>query len=357
MSPGETSVREVKGHCLNDALLADGERRSPPVSAVCANRDSVCAVQTCHHGPVTEAAAEKARLGLVREAFADVLLDRAVWTHARLSAGRRLGVDLHEETITQDLLLDIAQALPGLHVQTFTRAQEARIGSDWQWDWWFGGYRWFGLRLQAKRLKRISRGVFGYDLTYRVGARRARQVDVLTDSARRDGMDAAYVLYNGPDLDLKFAWECRHLPTSAPFFGVSLLPAETALRLADANTRDLATVGSKSRPWSCLAMCDPVGGCPSGSRPWRPRPPWPGDDENDLAEWVATSFHRIAMQQRYEQDWGERQEQRLRARVRTATSADRGQYVHSLLESGDVARYVPARVMAVTIFDPTNRRT
>ncbi len=197
---------------------------------------------------MTEAAAEKARQGMMREALADVLLDRALWTHSRLTAGRRHGVDLHEETITQNLLLDIAHALPDLHVKTFTRAQEARIGGDWQWDWWFCGHRWFGLRLQAKRLKHIRRNVLGYDLGYRVGSRRTRQVDLLTDEARRDGMDAAYVLYNGPDLDLKFDWICRRLPASAPFFGVAILPAEVARQLADANTRDLATVASRSRP-------------------------------------------------------------------------------------------------------------
>jgi hypothetical protein len=305
---------------------------------------------------VTETAAEKARQGMVREAFADVLLDRAVWTHARLTAGRQHGVDLHEETITQDLLLDIAQALPDLHVKTYTRAQEARIGGDWQWDWWFGGYRWFGLRLQAKRLKHIRRNVLGYDLGYRVGSRRTRQVDLLTDGARRDGMDAAYVLYNGPDLDLKFDWICRRLPASAPFFGVALLPADVARQLADANTRDLATVASHSRPWSCLATCNPFGGCSGSHGPWRPWPPydWPESMERDLAEQIAAGFHRIAMQSRYGQDWGPRQEQRLYERVQTATNPDRRQYIYQLLESGDIGA-VPRHVMAVTIFDGTRR--
>ncbi|MFC0526111.1 hypothetical protein [Phytohabitans kaempferiae] len=304
---------------------------------------------------MTEAAAEKARQGLMREALADVLLDRAVWTHARLTAGRQHGVDLHEETITQDLLLDIARALPDLQIKTYTRAQEARIGGDWQWDWWFGGYRWFGLRLQAKRLKRIRRKGLGYDLGYRVGARRTRQVDLLTEGARRDNMDAAYVLYNGPDLDLTFDWVCHRLPASAPFFGVSILPAEVARQLADANTRDLATVAGHARPWSCLATC-PFGGC-TNQGPWRRWPPddWPDGVERDLAEQVAASFHRIAMQSRYRQDWGPQQEQRLYQRVQAATTPDRNQYIHQLLDTGNIAA-APRQVMAVTIFDETRRR-
>ena len=45
-------------------------------------------------------------------------MDRAAWTHARLQSGRDLGVELHEETITQDLQLDISAALPAMMVRT-----------------------------------------------------------------------------------------------------------------------------------------------------------------------------------------------------------------------------------------------
>jgi hypothetical protein len=73
---------------------------------------------------------------ITREALEDVLIDRAAWTHARLSAGRQHRVELRE-TITQDLLLDICTALPALSVQAYTTRQEAGNGADWQWEWWF----------------------------------------------------------------------------------------------------------------------------------------------------------------------------------------------------------------------------
>jgi hypothetical protein len=57
---------------------------------------------------MTLVASEMARHGMVREALTDVFMDRAAWTHARLQSGRDLGVELHEETITQDLQLDIS---------------------------------------------------------------------------------------------------------------------------------------------------------------------------------------------------------------------------------------------------------
>src|SRR5260370_34369693 len=115
---------------------------------------------------MTLVASEKANHGRLREALEETLLDRAVWTHARLQAGRSCGVELHEETITQDLVLDISAALPTLSVKTFTRRKEARNGADWQWEWWSEGRRWFGLRVQAKRLKKLKNGELGYDLGY-----------------------------------------------------------------------------------------------------------------------------------------------------------------------------------------------
>jgi Family of unknown function (DUF6615) len=293
---------------------------------------------------------------MVREALVDVLLDRAAWTHARLDAGRRHGVELHEETITQDLLLDIAQALPGLVVRTFTRMQESRLGADWQWDWWFHGYRWFGLRLQAKRLKLLKSGVLGYDLGYLVGRQKRRQVDLLIDGARGDGLEAAYVLYNGPDLDLKFDWLCRSMPPSPAFFGVSVLPAAVARLLVNAKTVDLPAVGRHSRPWSCLVDCDPFGGCLRRHDSWPPWPPYPPWEpiELDLATWVASSFYRLVLQQRYGNEWGTRQENALRQRVDRSIRAEAPEYVYGLLDApNDVDRVMPPGVRAVTIVDTT----
>lgn len=94
----------------------------------------------------------------MRAALEDVLIDRAAWVYARLKAGHHHQVELHEETLTQDLLLDISAALPAMRVTTFTRKQESLNGADWQWDLWFEGQGWFGLRMQAKRLKALGCG-------------------------------------------------------------------------------------------------------------------------------------------------------------------------------------------------------
>lgn len=308
---------------------------------------------------MTEVASEKARRGMVREALAEVLLDRAAWTYARLHAGRDRGIELHEETITQDLLLDIAQALPAMSVRTFSRKQESRNGADWQWEWWFHGFQWFGLRVQAKRLKVQRNGQVGYDLGYLTGRHRSRQVDLLINRAQADGVQAAYVLYNGPGLDLdQFKWRCGHLPASTAFFGVSILPAAVAQDLVNAKTMDLGNVGALSRPWSCLASCDPFGGCHRGSWP-PPGPYWPpryaDPDFPDFAWWVARNYFRLAMQARYGQEWGDRQERGLNQRVQRSVREGTSEYVAALLyEQANPNIVLPDRVSALTVFSARN---
>jgi Family of unknown function (DUF6615) len=301
---------------------------------------------------MTWVSSEKAGHDMMRGALADVLINRAAWTHARLQAGRNYGVELHEETITQDLLLDISAALPAMSVRTFTKRKEARNGADWQWEWWFEGQRWFGLRVQAKRLKMLRSQRLVYDLGYRVGSKRQRQVDLLLEDACADGLQAAYVLYNGPDLDIsKFTWGCRRLPPSPAFFGVSLLPAAIARELVDARTVELATVGARSRPWWCLVSCNSSAGC---DRSWwseTSSPAHPGNDSEDLAWWVALSFSRIEMQARRTEepdaDLGLRFIPRLLPGLREGPPS----YVADLLAQNLLADDVlPPRVGALTVF-------
>jgi hypothetical protein len=113
--------------------------------------DAITDVLSALREPLPPACAvrHRAKAEVTRKALEDVLAQCARLTHIRLSDGRRNGVELHEETITQDLLLDIAMAMPAMTVTTFTKHREARNGADWQWEWWCEGSQWFGLRVQA----------------------------------------------------------------------------------------------------------------------------------------------------------------------------------------------------------------
>ena len=199
-----------------------------------------------------------------RVAVGSLLIDRAAWVHQRLATAERLHLPLSEETVTETVLLDGCTALPR-HVSAtaYSRQDESRrTGADW--EWWFGdgvGSMWFGVRVQAKKLKADRAGGWTFDLAYtpkseRAKSRPIRQVDRLLSSAAAAGLPAVYVLYNGPGLgSLSFPWPCCHFPPSGDLLGVGVVAATTAQSLADAKTLDAATVLSHARPWSCLALC------------------------------------------------------------------------------------------------------
>lgn len=187
------------------------------------------------------------------------LKKRASWTHERLSLAQKLGTPLGEETLTETLLLDLRQELGSyLEVNTFTKWEESRrSGADW--EWWFcdgAGERMFGMRVQAKKLKLTRAGVPYYDFAYKPRLSKKRQVDRLIEAARKERMPAVYALYNGPDLDLNaFSWTCCNEDPSDAIFGVSMISADSAQRLADSKDTTLKAAGGLSKPWSCCALC------------------------------------------------------------------------------------------------------
>ncbi|WP_432937480.1 DUF6615 family protein [Kribbella sp. CA-253562] len=193
-----------------------------------------------------------------REIIGQALKAKADWVNRRLTAAAHLGTPYGEETITETMLLDLRLELSGrLAVTPYTKYQESRVtGADW--EWWFCdgiGRRMYGMRVQAKKLKLVN-GSPAYDFAYRPNKRKERQVDRLLANARDAGLPAVYALYNGPELDLSlFAWSCCTEQPSASVFGVSMISAAAARRLADIGQTTLADAGALSLPWSCCALC------------------------------------------------------------------------------------------------------
>ena len=74
-----------------------------------------------------------------------------VWRDKAKAASH--GLFLNEETITETLLLQLVMAGRGhgFAVYPFTKAEETKIGADWEF-WFTGGPAPIGLRVQAKRL-------------------------------------------------------------------------------------------------------------------------------------------------------------------------------------------------------------
>lgn len=221
---------------------------------------------------------------IARQAIGHALRDKAAWVHGRLSLADAYSVPTGEETITETILLDLRLELgPYIEVEPFTKYQESRrTGADW--EWWFSdgaGQRMYGMRVQAKRLK-VKAGTPQYDFGYKPRFSKLRQVDRLVQAAARDGLPAVYALYNGPELDLSaFEWTCCTEPKSEGVFGVSMLSADAALRLADTGDTSLAQTGSLSRPWSCAALC------PTKLRIAEALPFWPPGGPDSLSLYAA----------------------------------------------------------------------
>jgi hypothetical protein len=280
--------------------------------------------------------------------LARVLLDRCAWVYRRLDAGQRHHVHLQEETLTEDLLLDIAIASPGLLVRHFTRWQESRNGADWEWEWWFGAERWFGVRVQAKKLRqKAASTAASYHLDYPVGGdpNNELQVDRLRRQAREDGIPAAYVFYNGPALvDLPLWWDCERVSESREAFGVSYLSAEVVQQLVHEGSHDARTVASASRPWPCLVNCSPGGFCHRRRDPFGPTP-------SPLDEAVARNLFTTVTQSPSPNSAQRDPDVYLRDRLRRYRRDAAPEYVQVLINGGsDIDELVRPSVQAVSVF-------
>ncbi|WP_157465659.1 DUF6615 family protein [Cellulomonas sp. Leaf395] len=228
----------------------------------------------------------------------------AIGTGDRISAGESVGVRQSEETITELVLLELAQTVPGLRIRTLKHSEETAEGADWEW-WIEGTGGWFHFLVQAKRIHWKSDGTGTYDLGYRPRARRGdpprlRQIDTLLDTARTTGTPAIYALYNQADSAGPYSQtSCFCAPAlPAGIDGVTAIAASTARRLLDAPgvsnaPINLQAVRPYAAPWSCLATCFGRGG--GMGIGWWPHAPWndgpaePGGPDGDAAA-AAASF-------------------------------------------------------------------
>lgn len=254
----------------------------------------VTTLRTCLQHTRQMANSNEANWSAARETVGQALREKAGWVHDRLKLADSNSVPMSEETVTETLLLDLRLTLGAhLEVDAFTKYQEShRTGADW--EWWFSdgvGQRMFGMRVQAKKLK-IKSGTPYYDFAYKPKLSSLRQVDRLIAAADRDGIPAVYAMYNGPELDLSsFIWVCCNELPSDGVFGVSLLSAEAARRLADQGNTSLAQVGALSRPWSCAALC------PTNLRLDEASPFWPEGGPDSIGLYAADLVTELLSQE------------------------------------------------------------
>lgn len=110
---------------------------------------------------------------------------RAITTWLDIVNGQRMNLIPSEESITDYHLLEIQRKNPfEVRSRRFTKWQESR-GSGADWEWWIGGgFRWIGLRIQAKKIDFLKQAF--PELARK--SWRKRQVDRLIESSASDGV-------------------------------------------------------------------------------------------------------------------------------------------------------------------------
>jgi hypothetical protein len=184
-------------------------------------------------------------------------LSAEIWDDLELA--ERAGLQRDEETITNDLLLDLYRTHAAeVVILQFNKPQESIIGADWLWAL-TDGTTWFAMLVQAKRLYRPSER---YErLTHTVGPNNTPQIDLLIDAARRLQVAPAYVFYNYTvqSPTHRMNWNCRSIPRSDRLFGCSVAEATAVGSILASKNDNIIAVGGVSYPLRCLTCCQVLG--------------------------------------------------------------------------------------------------
>lgn len=178
----------------------------------------------------------------------------ASWVWENIDRADRMGLAFSEETITETMLLKLAMRHPTeVRIKAFSKREEGVNGSDW--EWWVGERgNWFGMRVQAKRIK-LPAETFDRLQSYgRKDGSTVGQIDRLISRAREDKLNAAYCLYfisrRWPTLR---AWPVYAFVGGGPISpqGCLIADASAVKAIAKDSLDDLAPV---SVPWH-LMVC------------------------------------------------------------------------------------------------------
>jgi len=194
-----------------------------------------------------------------RLAVAMTLGAAARWTRKSILDSHSTGVPFGEESITESVLLRISMKYPGRVItRSFSKWEESRqTGADW--EWWItdgGSGDWLGIRVQAKKIRDLSRSRKGYRVGYQPQGQSVRQIDRLLSDAAGSGMIPVVAFYSS----LNNSASTRCCLTTGPQLrdpGVTICSAVGArAALGSRNEYVLDDIAnSLSIPWSCPFAC------------------------------------------------------------------------------------------------------
>ena len=187
-------------------------------------------------------------------ASADLFESLAARTWMRLQLAEALRTSYGEETITDNIILDLLVAAPAdVRVRPVPKPEEALHGADW--EWWLGNDSdgWWPFAVQAKKLSK-NRVYLG--LRYTVKG--VLQADLLERYARRRNAIPLYCFYNYDDgLTPGDCWNCP-LPPDLSQLGCTVTALDVVKRVIPKRrpkTMRALHADRRSIPWRCLLKC------------------------------------------------------------------------------------------------------
>ncbi len=206
---------------------------------------------------------------LTPEQVALYAVARTTWR--RRGAAKARGLTFGEESVTETILMDLAELYPGsLTILPFSKPEEGKNGADWAWLFRdMAGTHNLPMLVQAKALDFQD---FQYPEIKRTIGKRLplpRQIDRLIETAEAWGWPAIYAFYNHLGDVSRIPDVCRSLPAADVFgavpdcWGISIADAHMVRQALNDQTFD--THRQHSLPLHCL-LCSggrgvrPVGG-------------------------------------------------------------------------------------------------
>jgi hypothetical protein len=167
---------------------------------------------------------------LTPEQMSLLSLARTAWR--KRASVKRHRIFFGEESITETILLDLADTFPGrVFILPFNKRREGDIGADWAWAFVSAdGRHNLPMLIQAKLLDLSD--IEYPEIKRTIGKRKPprRQIDQLIETAGKLRFPALYAFYNHLTISARVPATCQSLQMS----GISPMPESWGISIADA---------------------------------------------------------------------------------------------------------------------------
>jgi hypothetical protein len=185
------------------------------------------------------------------------LIQQAHWIYGRRQTAKAFGFPFSEETVTETILLNLASGFARrFHIIPFNKAQEGKIGADWEWCIYDDvNHRYLQFLVQAKVLDNHDKEYAHIDR--HIGNTTVRQIDRLAQTSHRRNVPAIYAFYNHLDDPARIPTSQCACSACQACWGASVAPLSGVKAALPDKSFD--TLSKISFPWKCL-LCSASGG-------------------------------------------------------------------------------------------------